>query len=130
MSNKVIKGVLVKVRGSLEVAECENSVEALQKIIRTECFDIQARSINGINFDVYCDDEWFCKGNAPILTAYCPQMDYNLCGNLFFTKTDGEGETISLTDKEIEIVKNAFVNGAVVVEPPVYEEYDEEEDVW
>lgn len=79
--------------------------EDYYKYLRCDCFDIPTRRIGKEKreFDIFCDDEGLLKFHIP--TAYNSKNQTMLVGNLIFSKTDSEGETISLTPEEIEYIK-------------------------
>ncbi len=79
--------------------------EDYYKYLNCDCFDIVTRRIGKQNlyFDIFCDDEGLLKLHIP--TAFNTKNQTMLVGNLIFSKTDNEGETISLTPEEIKYIK-------------------------
>lgn len=79
--------------------------EDYYKYLNCECFDIVTRRIGKqkLPFDIFCDDEGLLKFHIP--TAFNTKNQTMLVGNLIFSKTDNEGETISLTPEEINYIK-------------------------
>ena len=80
--------------------------EDYYKYLNCDCFDIVTRRIGKqkLPFDIFCDDEGLLKFHIP--TAYNSKNQTMLVGNLIFSKTDNEGETISLTPEEIKYIKS------------------------
>ena len=65
------------------------------------CIDIVSRRIKDTYFDIICDDEGLLKDN-PRITAVDTEGNPMLVGNLIFSHTDENGETIGVTDEEID----------------------------
>lgn len=102
--NKV-RGFLIDVEKSNPyIAEVDGSLESYYTILNCDTFDIASRKIGEHIYDIYCDDEGLLKDH-PLVSAISSDRHPMLVGNLFITKTDEEGNTISLTDEEIDEVK-------------------------
>lgn len=88
----------------------ETEIETLQDIyeaLRCDCFDIAYRKIGGKKrFDIFCDDMGLLKEDS-IISALDERMCPALVGNLLFANHDYEGETTSLSDEDIEIIKKS-----------------------
>ena len=117
--NKVT-GVLIDVKNRTTVVHTVNSgsLEEYYDILNCTTFDIASRRIGGSYYDIYCDDEGLLKC-SPVVSAVSEDREPMLVGNLFVTKTNDEGETISLTAEEISEVLNSVINL-----------YDEDGNVW
>lgn len=105
-----ITGVLIDVQKKTAVVHTMQSgaLEEYYDILNCTTFDIASRKIGKNYYDIYCDDEGLLKIN-PIVSAVSPDRSPMLVGNLFVTKTDVEGETISLTEKELfEVITNTI----------------------
>lgn len=108
MPLNTIKAFLIDVQNSnpyvVEIQEM--SLDIIYKLLNCTCFDIAHRKIGSSIYDIFCDDEGLLKCN-PILSAMSSNNEPMLVGNLLVTKSNAEGETISLADSEIaEIRKN------------------------
>lgn len=109
-----IKGVLVK-NGSVKEYDFEyESYKDFYELLGCRLFDIPKRQIGEDVFDIYCDDEALLKKELPqVSLAYFDRFGNivdAIYGNVFICKHDSEGETISLTDKEVsEILKNEVI---------------------
>lgn len=100
-----VRGFLIDVQKSDPyIVEIDGSLNSYYQILNCDTFDIASRRIGENYYDIYCDDEGLLKSN-PIVSAISSDRQPMLVGNLFVTKTDEEGNTISLTDEEIEEVK-------------------------
>jgi len=117
--NKVT-GVLIDVKNRTTVVYTVNSgsLEEYYNILNCTTFDIASRRIGSSYYDIYCDDEGLLKCN-PVVSAVSEDRQPMLVGNLFVTKTNDEGETISLTAEEISEVLHNVTNL-----------YDEDGNVW
>ena len=108
--NKVT-GVLIDVKNRTTVVYTVNSgtLEEYYRILNCTTFDIASRRIGDNYYDIYCDDEGLLQCN-PVVSAVSEDRKPMLVGNLFVTKTNDEGETISLTTEEISEVLAAVTN--------------------
>ena len=70
-------------------------------------FDIVNRRVGGKRFDVYCDDEGILKTGNPVSAIIKDEdgLKPMLFGNLVFTRTNRDGETIGISDNDIEAIK-------------------------
>ncbi len=125
---KTIKGVLVTPNqiGSMpRVYELEyNNYTDFYPLLDCNTFDIQSRKFNGEYYDIYLDDEGLLKSNnAPsIITRYNGKAVEVILGNVFIVKTDGEGNTISLDDNDIENVMASLsvtIYGNVIIQAEI-----------
>lgn len=100
-----ITGVLVdvKITGKARTETIRNELPEYYRILDCSCFDIVSVKIGQHFYDVYCDDESLLKAN-PIVSAVDKNCSPQLTGNLFITKTDFDGETLSLEPHEIKEV--------------------------
>lgn len=100
-----VRGFLIDVENSNPyIAEIDGTLNSIYQILKCDTFNIATRRIGENYYDIYCDDEGLLKCN-PVVSAMFSNHQPMLVGNLFVTKTNDEGETISLTDEEIEEVK-------------------------
>lgn len=104
-----IKGILItpNQEGTKpRVHELEyNSYKDFYPLLECDTFEIPSRKFNGKWLDIYCDEEGRYKKNKPsIITKHNGQVVEIIWGNVFIVSNDGNGNTISLTDEEIEAV--------------------------
>lgn len=90
--------------------ECLNDY---YKHLKCDCFDIATRRIGNKYFDVFVDDCGLFKDN-PIPSVLdreqLPDVIPMLVGNCIFANHDIEGNTTSLTDDDISVIKNEILN--------------------
>lgn len=102
--SKNVKGVLVDVEnGFFGEATLDGELESYYNALKCNCIDIAPRCIGSKRFAIYCDDEGLLKED-PCPSAFTPGRGVTLVGNLFIAQVDEHGETVSLTDSEIELV--------------------------
>lgn len=90
---------------------CDNDdLQSFYDVLKCSCFDIARRNIDGKLFDIFCDDIGLFA-DKPIPSALDSDMNPALVGNLIFANHDSEGNTISLSDEDIEYIKShsAFI---------------------
>ena len=106
MKNNIgIKAYLIDVANNHhDVITLDGSLNDYYKALNCDLFDIARRSIGGKYFDIMCDDEGLLKDN-PKVSAISTDRSPMLCGNLLVVKHDYAGNTISLTQEEIEHIK-------------------------
>lgn len=66
------------------------------------------RKIGGKYFDIWCDDEGLFKvdDNGTIqATGFCRNVQEILAGNIMIANNDGEGNVLSLSDEDIDLIK-------------------------
>lgn len=106
-----IKGILItpnQKETKPRVYEAEiNSYKDYYPLLECDTFDIQSRMFKGKRLDIYCDDEGLFKEiNRPSILTFNKngQLVEQIVGNVFIVSHDDEGNTISLTDEEVEVV--------------------------
>ena len=103
---KKIKGVLVS-NGVAKEYELEyNNYKDFYPLLNCDTFDVQSRKFNGEWLDIYCDDEGLFKTNnkPSILTFSNGELVEQIVGNAFIVAHNDEGDTISLTDEQVQKV--------------------------
>jgi hypothetical protein len=101
-----IKGVLVS-NGEAKEYELEyNNYKDFYPLLNCDTFDVQSRKFNGEWLDIYCDDEGLFKANnkPSILTFSNGELVEQIVGNAFIVAHNDEGDTISLTDEQVQKV--------------------------
>ena len=102
----MIRGFLIDAENrTANVVEIDGSLESYYKLIKCDTFDIATRRIGKRYYCIYCDDVGLLKCD-PIVSALDSKRHPMRVGNLIITSSNGDGETISLTDEEIEEVKS------------------------
>lgn len=100
-----VTGVLIDVKGdgTAKMTTIENELDEYYRILKCDIFDIISLRIGKHRYDIYCDDNGLLKTDKIISAVDC-RRNPMLVGNLFVTKTNEEGETISLSEEEIKEV--------------------------
>lgn len=82
--------------------------------------DCIKRKIGGKYFDIWCDDEGLFKvddkGTIQAV-GFCKNAQEILAGNIMIANNDGEGNVLSLSDEDIDLIKNeigTFVKDIIV----------------
>lgn len=104
---KKITGYLIDVQnGTAGHVTIDKSLESYYKILNCEFIDITHRVIVGEQreFDIICDDEALMNDDAR-LSAVDTHGNMMLFGNLFVVKFDGVDDEMSLTEDDINYVK-------------------------
>lgn len=78
-------------------------IEEYHLLLDCEIFDITQRRIDGVLFDIYCDDMGLMKDDIN-LSAVNSSGEPMLVGNLIFTHTDRTGNTIGIDEEEINLL--------------------------
>ena len=88
-------------------AEC-NELDDYYRHLKCDCFDVATRKIGDRYFDMFVDDEGLFKDPA-IPSVFDSDMNPMLVGNVVFANHDEYGETTSLSDDDIRIIKESMV---------------------
>ena len=113
---KTIKGVLLNTQTnkispySFEYEEQKNGkttfLPNMYALLGCDCIDIVSRKFGKHQLDIICDDEGLLKDNkVSILTYHNNKLVETIVGNVFICNCNDDGESISLTDNEIEALK-------------------------
>lgn len=86
---------------------CKSS-DDLYTALKCDCFDIAVRKIGEKYFDIFCDDIGLFVDD-PIPSALDKELKPMLVGNLIFANHDSAGNTTSLSDEDIKMIKDSAV---------------------
>lgn len=86
-----------------KVIDIKHDINEFLRLLNCRMFDIVTRKIGGIEFDIYCDDE-FLFTERPLVTAVYEDLEPQLCNNLIITHSTPEGETIGITDEDVKVL--------------------------
>ena len=107
MKHTLITGILLDTENNtIRKTVLDGTLEGYYNALRCRCFDIVQRSIGGKPYDIYCDDDGLFV-ERPIISAFSPDGEPMLVGNLFICHHDDEGNTVSLLDDEVEHILTA-----------------------
>jgi len=107
----MIRGIHVGKNG-YEIAKIDGSLKSLYQVCKCDLIDIVVREIDGHAFDFVCDDEGLFKDKI-FCTVHSKSYGPSIVNDVFICSHNG-GDLESLTDEEIEIVKNA-IHGSIVL---------------
>lgn len=93
------------VKEGARVVECGNDLETLYKLCDCSTIEIPYRKIGDFWYDIVCDEEGIFRENYKA-SALDEKFNVALVGNLLFCNHDAEGDLVSLTDEQIENLKN------------------------
>lgn len=101
----MINGVLVDPCSFTKEIGVKNDIDAYHELLGCDCFDVASVWVDGMRYDVFCDDEATFKPHPKptVLDASGRVRIYEKC---FFADADEEGETISLTKSQIKNLLN------------------------
>ena len=93
-----------------EKVEIEHSLNAFYRAIHCiyDCIDIVRYEIGGKAFDIICDDDGLSR-NPHHVSVISPEGDAMLVGSFLVANHDSAGDTRSLTEKDIELIKRNIV---------------------
>jgi len=77
--------------------------------LKCECFDIANRKVGDKRFDIFVDDAGLFVDN-PIPSVLDRNLQPMLVGNCIFANHDYEGNTTSLSDEDVEIIKRETIS--------------------
>lgn len=105
--NNEMNAILYTIEEETEIIKLHKNetLKEFYKYIQCDCVDIVEIYIDGEYFDIWVDDDGLLK-ERPIPNLYMNINGYEqiLFGNLIFTRTNENGETIGLTDSQIKKV--------------------------
>ena len=84
-------------------AEC-NDLDDYYRELKCDTFDIATRKIGDKYFDMFVDDNGLFV-EKPIPSVLDNALGVMLVGNVIFANHDEEGNTTSLTDADIDLIK-------------------------
>lgn len=104
---RVIKGFVVNVYDptKTDVVVFHDKLENIYKMLDVELIDVTERQIGNFTYDIVCDDEGLFK-NPAYPSAFDKSGNPQLVGNLLLVNHDDEGNFASLTDEQIETIKD------------------------
>lgn len=112
---ELLKGVFLDGRKT-EVLTIKKSLDEYYKLLNCHTIDIISREINGVSYDIICDDEGLFKDEI-VITCVNTNFEPMLVGSLFIVAFDGKDDIRSLTEKEIEnLYLRIIKNGILVID--------------
>ena len=84
----------------------------MYKLLDCEFVDYREFEVNGEYFDVWFDEEFLLRDKPPVATMFLgdlrPDSFIVLCGNLLFSKSNDEGESVTLTKRDMRKIMGFF----------------------
>lgn len=113
---KTITGVLLSVnphnaKAEAKIVTYRDCLEEMYQLIGCECFDCTTLKLGDQLIDAYVDDEGLVK-EPPIALTYIGGRE--LAGNILLIGHDDEGNSVSLTKEQIDIISSVVSNGLQV----------------
>ena len=101
-----MKTVLLDVYNEkVEVIDIDDELDAFYEKLDCNCIDIVTRRIDGMEFDIMCDDEGLFHDPRK-LSAINDMGEPMLVGTLMFFHHDDEGDLVGLTDEAVEFIQD------------------------
>ncbi|WP_027406142.1 hypothetical protein [Anaerovibrio sp. RM50] len=92
-------------REVVEIDE-EDSLHEMYRVLHCELVDVQSFDIDGVEYDIWFDEEFLLKGEPLACTFVLGELKKGrcipICGSWMIAKHDEEGRTIGLTDEDID----------------------------
>lgn len=113
-----LKGVLLDVKNQelkvvkLNIDRKDSSyLDEFYKLLECDLFDIAVRKFDGEYLDIFVDDEGLFKEDKipSVVTFNGDEIVEVIYNNVLIFSNDGMGNTISLTDEQIEKVMNCRI---------------------
>lgn len=111
---KTLKGVYLNGRKS-QVLAINKDLEEYYTLLDCSTIDIVSREVNGVPYDIICDDEGLFKEKL-VVTAIDTAYEPNLVGAIFVVAFDGKEDVRSLTEKEIKNLQKNIFEGILMVD--------------
>lgn len=90
MAVEEIRGILIDVvQGFAHITNVERSLQSYYRILHCDCIDITTRTVDGVVFDIICDDNGLFS-EQPLLSACDRNGDAMLVGSIFVVGHDEE----------------------------------------
>lgn len=100
--------------GETGVAEFTN-LDDYYKVLETECFDIVNLKIGEKYFNCYVDDNGRLKKDAIPSAINKDTAEILLVGNIIFSNADDEGEAASLSDEDIQLIRDNIIKATAFI---------------
>lgn len=101
MAIQILKINANEVASTIEVKEIQDGYKNLQDEVEGG-FEIISLNVGGLTYDLFLNEEFRINDMTPslVFTRNAAPVDY-IGGNCFFTRSNDEGETISLTEADV-----------------------------
>ena len=105
---KIVKGFLIDVHEPKKsnVVVFNDTLENIYEMLNVELIDVAERQIGKHTYDIVCDDEGLLKPNYP--SAFDTKGKVQFVGSLLLVNHDDEGNFASLTEEQVQEIKENF----------------------
>ena len=91
--------------------DSENTLQSMYDLLDCSMVDVRRFELDGHVYDVWFDEEFFINGKDIIPTVLLGKKEgwaseVLICGNVMYARSNEEGETIGLTDEDIQRLKD------------------------
>ena len=112
---KTLKGIFLNGRKS-QVLTIKKDLEEYYTLLDCSTIDIVSRKIDGVWYDIICDDEGLFK-DPLVVTAIGTDFNPELVGSIFVvTYDDKKGDIKSLTTEDIERINKRIFDGILMID--------------
>ena len=108
MAKRMLRTLLIDANArKVEEVELQDDLEAFYEMLNCRCIDIVQRPIGGKWYHVMLDDEGLLQDEIiPTAVSIDQKTRDVLVGNLMFFNTNSKGDLVSLTDDDVEWIKD------------------------
>lgn len=100
-----VTGVYVDPDNFVKEHTIENDIHEYHRLLDCDCFDVTSVKVNGVYYDVFCDDEGLFKSHPKPSIADI-KGNVRVVGKCFFAGHDEDGNTVSLERGDIKSIMN------------------------
>ena len=91
--------------------DSENTLQSMYDLLDCSMVDVRRFELDGHVYDVWFDEEFFINGKEIIPTVLLGKKEgwkseVLICGNVMYARSNEDGETIGLTDEDIQRLKD------------------------
>lgn len=109
MAKKKTIRFMYYVDGKLDVAEAKDSYEYIRDTVRGMIEHVPLNSLDKNCIDMWCNDEGKLIGLEPSIVLSHKGKPYDcVVGNVVFSRHNRGGDTVSLTDDDIKLIRDKF----------------------
>ena len=101
-------------RGSSpQIIDIDNTLETFYKLLNCRMIEMPTRRIGNKYYDIICDEEGLFGNKTPTAVTFDGEPDIGceigeyLVGSILIVNHDDEGNTVGLTDEDIDNILNA-----------------------
>jgi hypothetical protein len=112
---KTLKGIFLDGRKS-QVLTIKKDLDEYYALLNCTTIDIVSRKIDGVWYDIICDDEGLFK-EPLVVTAIGTDFNPELVGSIFVVAYDNKkGDIKSLTTEDVEHINKRIFDGTLMID--------------